>query len=301
MIRSVGYDGSISETDWSAWLAPYLGSPPMVVRAPDFRVTPATGNLSVQVAPGTAHGWGITDTSDAAETIQLDPAPTGVRYDAIVLRRDWGGTSTTPTGSPTGGSTSIGWVKGGAAQAVPALTTTGGTLTEQPLALVKVTAGTTTVQVVDDLRATHAKAAYARSLLAMTGPPGTRYTLEPDGKRYVMTVDPASGVTVPKPEWEPPPPVIPPIPVIASGTRAVSFDDKGVAQIPHGLGRRPTNVIFSSRSTTSSGLVDVSLSLQAGAISSTVFTVVAKVMSNTSSGWAPYTGSLSYVDWIAYG
>ena len=221
-IRSVGYDGSIGEVDWSRWLAPYLGSAPGVAGPGDFRVTRTTG-MSVQVAPGTAHGHGITDVSDAAETLQLETVTSGVRWDAIVLRRSWAGTSTTPSGVATGGRTSVAYVKGGSAQALPTLASSG-SLYEQPLALVKVSAGSTTVQDVEDLRATHAKAAYARSMLAMTGPPGTRYTLEPDGRRYVMVVDPASGTSVPKVEWEPPAPVMPDVTPIRSGTAFLNFN-----------------------------------------------------------------------------
>ena len=71
-----------------------------------------------------------------------------------------------------------------------------------------ITAGASTVQVVEDLRATAARTAWVRSELAMTGPAGTRYALEPDGRRYVRMTD-ASGSTVTKPEWEPPPPAPP--------------------------------------------------------------------------------------------
>ena len=105
-IRSVGYDGSVGEADWAAYLAEGLGGPPTVTRPNDFRVNATTG-MQVQVAPGTASGWGITDLSDAAESIQIEAVSSGTRYDAVVLRRDWAGTSTTPTGAASGGRTYI--------------------------------------------------------------------------------------------------------------------------------------------------------------------------------------------------
>lgn len=292
-IRSVGYDGSIGELDWSVYLAPYLGSPDMVARTGDFKVTATTG-LSVQVAPGLAHAWGVTAVSDAAETIQLDSVGTGSRYDAVVLRRDWSGSSVTPTGATTGGLTSVAVVKGGAAPVVPTVQARGGVLTEQPLALVKVTAGATTVTIADDLRTTHAKAAYVRSLLAMTGPLGTRYTLEPEGRRYVMT---ASGPAV---EWEPPPVVVPPIPKIQAGTATgVTFNASGAATITHGLGWRPKVFLATARLASSSPGIEIALSSQAGPMTDQVAIVTAKRMSGGTDGWAPYTSGLSYLDWIA--
>lgn len=299
-IRSVGYDGAISEIDWSAYLAPYLGSQPTTVGANDFKVT-AGKALSVTVAPGTAHGWGVTDVSDAAETITLEPVTSGSRYDVVVLTRDWSGTSTTPTGAPTGGRTLIEVVKGGSAQTVPDLARNGGTLAQQSLALVKVTAGAADASVVEDLRQTHTKVAYARSMLAMAGPPGTRYTLEPTGRRYVMRAG-ANGVTQPAPEWEPDPPALPAVPLVKSGTANIDFDNTGAGKVTHNLGRRPTNVFFSSRASTASGFVELYLSLQPGSISSTVFTIVAKILDPASAaGWKPYTGNLTAVDWIAVG
>lgn len=296
-IRSVGYDGSIGEVDWSAYLAPYLGAPDMVARQGDFKVSATTG-LSVQVAPGLAHGFGVTDVSDAAEVIQLDAATSGTRFDCVVLRRDWSGQSNTPTGAATGGRTTVGFVKGGASQIVPPLQRSGGQLTEHALALVKVTAGASTVQVVDDLRATHAKAAYARSLLAMTGPLGTRYVLEPDGRRYVMTAN-SAGVPQPVPEWEPDPITIPPIPYVASGTRSVTTNASGAAIVPHGLGRQPSIVHAAPRLAAASPLVEVYVSSAAGAVNNANFTITAKVA--TATGYAPYVGTITNLDWIAVG
>ena len=295
-IRSVGYDGSIGETDWANYLAPYIGSPPMVAGANSFKVS-ATNGLSVQVAPGVAHGWGVTDVSDAAETIQLDAVTSGSRVDAVVLRRDWSGTSTTPSGASTGGRTSIGFVRGGVS-GVPSLASSGGNLTEQPLALVKVTAGASTVQVIKDLRVNTARTAWVRSELAMTGPPGTRYALEPDGRRYVRVVD-ASGNVVTQPEWEPAPPPPPVIPKVASGTVSLTTNQSGSATIQHNLGWKPKVVMLTPRLATDSGLVAFYLGTIANAITDRTFNITAKIV--TPTGQVPYAGNISQLDWTAIG
>lgn len=296
-IRSVGYDGSIGETDWANYLAPYIGSPPMVAGANSFKVS-ATNGLSVQVAPGVAHGWGVTDVSDAAETIQLDAVTSGSRVDAVILRREWSGTSTTPSGASTGGRTSIGFVRGGIS-GVPSLANSGGNMTEQALALVRVTAGASTVQVLDDLRVHSAKAAWVRSELAMTGPPGTRYALEPDGRRYVRVTD-ASGNVVTRPEWEPPPPPDPVIPKVASGTvTGVTTNAYGSATIQHGLPWTPKVAFVTPRLATDSGMVSYYVSAAAGAVNSRTINITAKIV--TATGDKPYEGRIGSLDWTAIG
>ena len=208
-IRSLGYDGSIGEREW-AMIAPAIGSPPTTVGAADFQVT-ATSGLQVRVAPGAAAGWGIYDVSDAAETITIEAATSAVRYDAVVLRRDWSGTSTTPTGGSTGGRSFIAVVKGGSSPVIPSLNTNGGVLADQALALVQVSPGASTVLVSADLRASFAPAAVVRSPLAMTGPLGARYVLAPTGKRYVVGLT-AAGTAQAMEEWEPDAPTLPNVP-----------------------------------------------------------------------------------------
>ena len=54
-IRSVGYEGSVGELEWSAYLATRLGRPPGVEGPGDFEVT-ATSGMQVRVAAGAASG-----------------------------------------------------------------------------------------------------------------------------------------------------------------------------------------------------------------------------------------------------
>ena len=299
-IRSVGYEGSVGELEWSAYLATRLGRPPGVEGPGDFEVT-ATSGMQVRVAAGAASGFGIADFSDAAESITIESVASGTRYDAVVLRRDWAGTSTTPTGSATQGRTYVAVVKGGAAQMIPAVQSIPGQLADQLLALVRVTAGQSTVTVSDDLRATHSSAAVVRSLLAMTGPLGTRYALYPSGKRYYMAQT-AAGTVAAVEEWEPSAPTLPDVPRVRGGVASpVVFSATGAATIVHNLGYDPPVFLAVPRLAASSPLVTIALSAQAGATSTTSAIVTAKRPVTTGTGWEPYAGQITYVDWMAVG
>lgn len=300
-IRSLGYDGSIGEREW-AMIAPAIGSPPTTVGAADFQVT-ATSGLQVRVAPGAAAGWGIYDVSDAAETITIEAATSTVRYDAVVLRRDWSGTSTTPTGGSTGGRSFIAVVPGGSSPVIPSLNTNGGVLADQALALVQVSPGASTVLVSADLRASFAPAAVVRSPLAMTGPLGTRYVLAPTGKRYVVGLT-AAGTAQAMEEWEPDAPAPPSVPRVRSGVATgVVFNTTGAAIITHNLGYVPAFFYASYRTAASSILVTLNVSTAPGAVSATSATLVAKrsAAPPATDSWAPYTGTLSTIDWLAVG
>ena len=255
--------------------------------------------MSVQVASGIAYGNGISDFSDAAESITIAAVAAGTRYDAVVLRRDWAGSSTTPTGAATQGRSFIAVVQGGSSQMLPALQNNPGVMTDQPLALVRVTAGQSTVTVTDDLRATYASTAYVRSLLAMTGPLGSQYVLAPSNKPYVMAAT-TSGTAAAVEGWEPPAPTLPDVPTVRRGTASnVVFSATGAGTITHGLGFDPSLFIPVPRLAAASPLVQIALSSQAGATSSTSAIVTAKRASGGTDGWVPYAGTISYVDWMA--
>ena len=309
-IRSVGYEGSVGEGDWSAYLASRLGTPPSVAGVTDYEVTPA-GGLAVRVAPGTASGWGITDVSDASEQVTLESPSSGTRYDAVVLRRDWAGSSTSPSGVSTGGKTSIAVVKGGSTQMVPALTQRPGVATaDQPLALIELTAGSSTAKVVADLRVSYAPAAFVRSRLAMDLVPlGTQVTLGPrgaaglEGRRYVMT-QAANKTPQIVEEWEPAPPVIPPPPyvpkVAGGGPIRITTNEYGSDSFNHGLSWTPKSVIVAPILSTSSEMVTVYVSNTAGAVNSKAVNVTAKYAPRAGGAPKPFKGDL-YIYWIAFG
>lgn len=296
-IVSLGYDGSVGEADW-ARLAPWLGSRAPVVGGPhDFEVVPSSGH-QVRVRAGIAAGHGVTDTSDADIALPVPPATSSVRHDCVVLRRDWQGTSPGPSGGMVGGQTTVTLVPGGSAPVRPLLTTTPGVVAMQPLALVRVTPGAAGVTIAEDYRAIAGTTCYVQSAAAGRDLPIGSIFVLPDGSQYTITAgDAGQPVVTP---WRvpaaPAAPAAPAIPRIASGTATgVVFSATGAAVISHGLGYRPRTMLFAPRLTAASPQVTVALSVQSGAITETLATLVAK----TTTG--PYTGTVSWIDWIAAG
>jgi hypothetical protein len=143
-ITSIGYDGSINEAQW-AKMIPLVGSSNYgVAGAGDFKVTPhATMDRGVNIATGSAWGYGVYDTSDATISLQGNTVGSGTRWDLVVIRRNWSG---------TGGSTTVMIVQGTASKVLPSRNTTPGTLDDQPIALVQFTAGQSAPTAIVDLR-----------------------------------------------------------------------------------------------------------------------------------------------------
>lgn len=140
-ITSVGYAGTVGDAQWAEMVPRAGGVFYSVDDFGSFRVTAAAGTRTVQVAPGTAAGAGILDKSSAVELRTLGSVPSGVRYDLVVLRRTWATKLS-----------EIVVIPGGSAAALPARNVTPGTVDDQPLALVRVAAGSTNIQEVIDLR-----------------------------------------------------------------------------------------------------------------------------------------------------
>lgn len=144
-IVSIGYDGTVDETQWAQMVSKVGASEYGVDKAGDFAVSIIAGDRAIAVSPGTAWGMGVMDTSDSSVNLLLDPVATGSRWDLIVLRRDW---------TPPGGTTVIAVVKGGSTKQIPNGRNSGtpGVLDDQPIALVRLLAGSTAVQEIIDLR-----------------------------------------------------------------------------------------------------------------------------------------------------
>ncbi|WP_137843866.1 hypothetical protein [Microbacterium sp. 2FI] len=141
-ITSIGYAGSVDQTEWARAIYRLGSCRYGVTSSGSWRVTPSAGTRVVSIAAGGGWGPGILDSSDDVETLTFASVPTGVRYDMVVMRRTWGGTMTSE----------FAVVEGGSSQSLPSRNTNVGVLDDQPLALVKVTAGSSAVQVVNDLR-----------------------------------------------------------------------------------------------------------------------------------------------------
>ena len=78
-ISSVGYDGTIDETEFSRWSG-FYGGPPVVAGHDDWRVdVVSAGDRTVTVKAGRGYGHGVADTSDSDTNIQLDVVAAGVR------------------------------------------------------------------------------------------------------------------------------------------------------------------------------------------------------------------------------
>ena len=142
-ITSVGYDGTVDEQDWAS-LSPASASRPGVVWGAGPQIV---GNVdrTVRIAPGKLYGWGVLDYNSANVDLQADPVTSGSRWDTVVLRRDW-----QPT--PGGGSTLM-LLKGTSSASYSSqLQNNPGVLADQPLCIVRVQAGLTTIQELIDKR-----------------------------------------------------------------------------------------------------------------------------------------------------
>lgn len=144
-ISSVGYDGTVDEAQWASMVSKVGGYEYGVDKAGDFAVTQSAGTRMVSIAPGVAWGRGVLDVSDTLVVVQLDAVTTGTRYDLIALRRSWG--------PANGGPSELVVIKGTSARALPpGRMSSPGVTDDQPLALVRVQAGSSSLPEVLDLR-----------------------------------------------------------------------------------------------------------------------------------------------------
>ena len=144
-IISVGYDGAVSESQWSDMIKKVGSAEYGVVGQNDWKITPVTGaDRTISIAPGKGWGHGVFDENTAPVQIQLDPVVSGTRYDLIVMRRDW---------TAAGGSSTFVKVNGTSEVKIPIGRTKGpGVIDEQPIALIQVNAGQTAPGAIRDLR-----------------------------------------------------------------------------------------------------------------------------------------------------
>ena len=147
--ESHGYDTSTTnpytESAW-AWAHPSIGQATYGVRSPlDWKVSAVAGqDRTVSIAAGMGFGYGVTDSTFANDTIQLDTIASGSRWDLVAVRRDW---------TPTAGLSQFVKINGGATATIPGgRNSTRGNIDDQPLALVQVTAGQTQPTAIIDLR-----------------------------------------------------------------------------------------------------------------------------------------------------
>lgn len=179
-IISVGYDGAVSESQWSDMIKKVGSAEYGVVGPNDWKVSPVTGaDRTVSIAPGKGWGHGVFDQNTAPIQIQLDPVASGTRYDLIVMRRDW---------TAIGGSSTFVKVTGNSEFKIPAGRTKGpGVIDDQPIALIQVNAGQTAPGTIRDLRCWSSNGGMSiwhDLALSYLDSVGTTVTDMGNGKRY---------------------------------------------------------------------------------------------------------------------
>jgi hypothetical protein len=145
-ITSKYFDGPVYESDHAKYIY-YIGRRKYgVVGSSHWRVTNSTsGDRTVNIAAGTGWGAGVVTTSTTATTLSL-PAPSGSssRWHLIAMRREWGG---------TGGEAAFVAIAGSASKVIPSTrNSNAGVVDDQPIALVRVQGGSSSVVEIVDLR-----------------------------------------------------------------------------------------------------------------------------------------------------
>lgn len=143
-ITSVGYGGTINEVQM-ATTAGFFAAEYGVLGANAWKVSAAAGmDRGVAIAPGTGYGHFVTVTSDTQVVLQGAPVSSGSRWDTVVMRRDW---------QPPAGESAFVLVQGSTSQTIAAgRLNAPGVEDDQPIALVRFTAGQTAPTQIVDLR-----------------------------------------------------------------------------------------------------------------------------------------------------
>ncbi len=140
-LTSYGYDGTVLEGGW-AKLSRYLGRAAAIGGTNDFAPTIVGGvDRTVRVGTGSLYKSGVLVVSDATADLQSGTVASGSRYDTLVLRRDW-----------QTNTSSLVIIAGSATRAVTLTNSNPGTIEDQAIALIKITAGQQTPAEVIDLR-----------------------------------------------------------------------------------------------------------------------------------------------------
>ena len=150
-ITSTGYERAITYAELGMLLA-HAGAAYSVFGADSFAVWGGAGTREVLVQPGRVFGYGILDESDAVVSLTGSAVSSGDRWDLVALRRDW-----------VAGTSTVVLIPGGGSQTLPARNTTPGVLDDQPIALVRFSAGQASVMDVVDLRVWHGPGGYFAS------------------------------------------------------------------------------------------------------------------------------------------
>jgi hypothetical protein len=133
--HSAGYEGTVDEPEWSDLLSNAGGRQYGVSGAAAWKVTTGVGgDRQIQIAPGRGFGFGVHDRTTDVATLTLPPSTSGTVWHLIAAHRDWAANESTFTS-----------ITGSATKQIPLRDTTPGTVDDQPLALVPVVAGQSTI------------------------------------------------------------------------------------------------------------------------------------------------------------
>jgi len=182
-ITSIGYDGTVDESDWAKLMGQAARSTYGVADRTHWRVTThPTLARGVSIATGSGWGHGVYDTSDTTVSLAGATISSGTRWDMVVARRNWSG---------TGGSTTFAMITGTSTKALPVRNVNPGSLDDQPIALVQFTAGQSAATAIVDLRIWSGSGGgmYAQDLLARDYTNGAGTRLFVNGEDWVSTTD----------------------------------------------------------------------------------------------------------------
>lgn len=144
---SYGYPGTVNASKLAVWLPHASASTYGILGENHLKVTlGGSGDRAVTVAAGTAWGDGVLDIWNTGANLNHAAVSSGTtRWDMIVIRRTW---------NPTAGLsvTTLAIVQGNDQRTLPARANNPGTLSEQPIALVRLSSTQTAAQEVVDLR-----------------------------------------------------------------------------------------------------------------------------------------------------
>lgn len=144
-ITSKGYERALTYAELGTLLS-HAGAQYSVFGVDSFRcgINFGGSDRSVRVLPGRAYGAGIVDDSSDAVILTGAPVGSGDRWDMVVLRRNW-----------TAKTTALVLVSGSSTKVLPDRSMNPGVEDDQPIALVRFSAGQTQAVEVVDLRVWH--------------------------------------------------------------------------------------------------------------------------------------------------
>lgn len=286
-INSSGYDTPLyGEDEWALWhgaVRPYG-----VREYGDAKVTALTGaGLTCQVAAGTVYGWGVRDVITAPQNVTFGAAPSsGTRYDLVAMRRDWSGSA--------GGPSSIVVIPGTTTRAIPTRNRTPGTMDDQPLALVPITATSASPGTPIDLRTWGVGTVRCDDIMAFTAgdwPIGTQIRVG-QGKnaaRYEVQQSGAASRSVVQ---------LPRNPI--SGVATVILDANGTGSFLHGLGWKPLYMSFQWVDPTPAGYDNLVGITYAAGLPITATAASIQFVVGTSNAIGQYSNRTVTIGWTAY-